>query len=106
MSAFPNADIDAEIYMEQPTGFNTDNSVYLSQKGFIKRLLYKYDKLDIKLHITPYILGTKLTNNVLQADPKDTKRYQQEIGSLIYLTINIRPDINYQVNNLARFMTN
>ena len=27
MSAFPNADIDAEIYMEQPTGFNTDNSL-------------------------------------------------------------------------------
>ena len=42
-----------------------DNSVYLSQKGFIKRLLHKYDKLDIKPHITPYILGTKLSNNVL-----------------------------------------
>ena len=80
--------------------------IYLSQKGFIKRLLEKYNKLNIKPRATPYIIGEKLIKNTELATPIDIKTYQQEIGSLIYLAINTRPDISYKVNLLARFMSN
>ena len=41
-----------------------------------------------------------------QATVKDTKLYRSKIGSLIYLAIQTRPDIAYEVSILLRFLLN
>ena len=54
----------------------------------------------------PIPVGTILkpdTENPLEHD--DTTVYQQIVGSTIYLTNYIRPDISYAVGQLARFIT-
>ena len=37
---------------------------------------------------------------------EDINNYQQQVGSLIYLAINTRPDISFAVNRCARYMAN
>jgi hypothetical protein len=48
----------------------------------------------------------KLESNLDKATPIDINSYQQQIGSLIYITIFTRPDLAFAVNYLARFMSN
>ncbi|KAL1994660.1 hypothetical protein VTN49DRAFT_2130 [Thermomyces lanuginosus] len=40
------------------------------------------------------------------AELKDIRRYQQKVGSLMYVAVHTRPDIAFAVSRLARFMTN
>jgi hypothetical protein len=49
-------------------------------------------------------IGIKLSKNLEESTL--TKDFQQQIGSLIYLTIFTRPDLVYSINYLARFMSN
>ena len=88
-----------EIYREE-------YSLQITQQGFINRLLKRYNKDNIKPKTTPYILGLKYEPYTEKALPADINRFQQEIGSLIYLTIYTRPDLTYAVNFIARFMSN
>ena len=83
-----------------------DKSLLITQEQFTSRLLEKFNKEDIKLRQTPLPPNIKLESNKELALAKDIKRFQQEIGSLIYITIFTRPDIAYAVNCLARYMAN
>jgi hypothetical protein len=82
-------------------------SLIITQRSFINKILTKYNKLNNKPKNLPLPIGVKLTKNL---DPVENnniiKDFQQEIGSLIYLTIFTRPDLVYSVNYLARFMSN
>jgi hypothetical protein len=51
-------------------------------------------------------IEVKISKNLEENDSNITKRFQQEIGSLIYLTIFTRPNLVYSINYLARFMSN
>jgi hypothetical protein len=67
----------------------------------------RYSKLNNKPKALPIPIGVKLSKNLEPIeDNKIIKDFQQEIGSLIYLTIFTRPDLVYSVNYLARFMSN
>ena len=83
-----------------------DKSIILTQKGFILNLLNKFNKSELKPTKNPLILGVKLEKNLDQASEKEIKDYQQQIGSLIYLTTATRPDLAYPIGLLARFMSN
>ena len=50
------------------------------------------------------LIGTKLIKNLEQSSI--IKDFQQQIGSLIYLTIFTRPNLVYSINYLARFIVN
>ena len=56
--------------------------------------------------LTPSEPGIKLEKNKAQATDKDINYFQQQVGSLIYLTTHTRPEIAYSVYNCARFMSN
>ena len=79
---------------------------FIHQTAFINRLLDKFNKSDIKPKSIPLPIGLKLIKNDELASAKDIKKYQQEIGSLIYLTTYTRPNIAQAVNLCARFMSN
>jgi hypothetical protein len=84
----------------------SQNSLILTQRGFLQRLLQKFNKQNLKPHFVPSILGDKLIANTSNASTSQINQFQQEIGSLIYLAINTRPDITQRVFQLARFMSN
>jgi len=79
-------------------------SIIITQKSFIANILKKYNKQNNKPKSIPLPIGTKLSKNL--AESPIIKDFQQQIGSLIYLTIFTRPDLVYSINYLARFMAN
>ena len=81
-------------------------SMSITQRGFINRILNRYNKNDLKPSNTPYLLGLKLEQNLEKAPESNINQFQQEISSLIYITIFTRPDLTFSVNFLARFMAN
>ncbi len=81
-------------------------SIIITQRNFIKKILYRFNKQNNKPKDIPLPIGLKLEKNLEQASLKDINKYQQEIGSIIYSTIFTRPDLVYPTNYLARFMSN
>ncbi|RYE04909.1 MAG: hypothetical protein EOP33_08175, partial [Rickettsiaceae bacterium] len=79
-------------------------SLIITQRNFLNKVLFKYNKKDNKPKSIPLPIGIKLSKNLEESTL--TKDFQQQIGSLIYLTIFTRPDLVYSVNYLARFMSN
>ena len=55
---------------------------------------------------TPADANSKLQPTTNQHEPLNQTQYQSAIGSLMYLSVNSRPDIAFAVNNLARFNSN
>eukprot|EP00961_Rhodomonas_salina_P268380 3626809-Rhodomonas_salina.1 len=57
---------------------------------------------------TPSEPGTCLLKSMCPAvpDPEETKKYEQLIGGLMYAAVLTRPDISFDVNQCARFMSN
>jgi hypothetical protein len=79
-------------------------SLVITQRSFISKILNKYNKANNKPKTLPLPIGVKLNKNLESSNIKEL--YQQEIGSLIYLTIFTRPNLVYSINYLARFMSN
>ena len=80
--------------------------IKLNQKKYTQNILQRFNKQNLNPVSTPGIIGLKLEKNTEQASPNDIKEYQQEVGSLIYLSTKTRPDIAFNVNTCARFMSN
>jgi len=55
---------------------------------------------------TPLLSEFSFRPNEKQCDPKFCQKYQQLVGSLIYLMISLRPDIGFAVIKLAQQMAN
>ena len=90
-----------EIYRDRK-----QKSITINQKKYLNELLEKFGKKHLNPVSTPSEPGIKLTKSENEASDSERFRYQQEVGSLIYLSIKTRPDIAYAVNNCARFMSN
>jgi hypothetical protein len=82
----------------------TKRSLIITQRSFIAKILKKHNKHNNKPKSLPMPIGLKLEKSLDKSTI--TKAFQQQIGSLIYLTIFTRPDLVYSVNYLARFMSN
>jgi hypothetical protein len=74
-----------------------NKSLYISQEGYINRLLERYNKTKLKPLSKPYREGQILERFDGQASKEDTQQYQKEIGALIYLTIYTRVDLAFRV---------
>ena len=87
-------------------GINVDQSngaVTLSQAKYVEKLTKKFGMDDSRIMSTP--LPFKPQNDQSNNKPfADVNKYQQLIGSLIYLANATRPDIAYSVSYLARAM--
>lgn len=84
----------------------TNKSLSINQNKYTTNLLEKFQKTNLRPVSTPVELGVNLEPSTNKADPLSLKLYQQQVGSLIYLAINTRPDISFAVNRCARYMSN
>ena len=80
--------------------------IFLNQTKYITNLLERFKITGNKLIITFIIQGIRFEKNPNQASPNSIKLYQQQIGLLIYLITNTRPDIVFAVNNYAKYISN
>ena len=55
---------------------------------------------------TPIDPSTKLVKTTKNIDTVDQGLYQTVVGSLLYLSIEARPDIMYAMSNVANFYAN
>ncbi|GJS88110.1 putative ribonuclease H-like domain-containing protein [Tanacetum coccineum] len=95
-SAFLYGQIEEEVYVCQPPGFEDPdhpNKVY--------KILKKFNYSDVKSASTPTDLEKPLVQDGDAADV-DEHLYRSMIGSLMYLTAS-RPDIMFAVCACARF---
>ena len=77
--------------------------VTLIQRVHFKRLRKNY---GINTNpITP-IIQKELLLYKRTATKLKVKRYQQKVGSLLYVAVTIRPDVAFAVSRLARFLIN
>ncbi|RKF64974.1 Retrovirus-related Pol polyprotein from transposon TNT 1-94 [Golovinomyces cichoracearum] len=81
-------------------------SLKINQTKYTRSMLTRFEKENVRPVSSPVELGVNLLPSTEQASHSETHRYQQQVGSLIYLAINTRPDIAFAVNRCARYMSN
>ncbi|KAG6385353.1 hypothetical protein SASPL_154186 [Salvia splendens] len=82
-----------------------DQGYFVSQRGYAKSLLERFNMGESKEMATPMESNLKLKKDEGKL-VKDAKKFRQLVGSLIYLTI-IKPEISYfVVVVVAQFMQN
>jgi Reverse transcriptase (RNA-dependent DNA polymerase)/gag-polypeptide of LTR copia-type/Integrase core domain/GAG-pre-integrase domain len=89
--------------------FNIDynnKTMLIHQNKYLSSIKKRFNKENLTPVLTPIELGIQLDKNTEQANKEDIKLYQQQVGSLIYLSYKTRPDITYAINKCARYMSN
>ena len=78
-----------------------ENSVTMSQKRYISKVLERFEMTDCKPKSTPS--EQKLECN--DTSPADSKTYREAVGSLIYAMTCTRPDICWIVTKLSQHLS-
>ena len=76
--------------------------IFIDQCEYLKKVLAHF---NVATH-TPLPFEFTFKPNEKQYDPKFHQKYQQLVGSLMYLMIGSRPDIGFAVVKLAQQMAN
>lgn len=76
------------------------NKITVDQEQYVENLLRRFNMSDCKTAETPMEINLKLekSQNVCNDFP-----FRQLIGSLMYLAVSTRPDIDYSVSFLSQF---
>ena len=86
-----------------------NRTITISQESYIKSLLERFGMADAHPTLTPMVPNYKLgemNDDATDNDPPAKyARYAELIGSLLYVSNTVRPDISFHVSQLARFMT-
>ena len=80
--------------------------ISLDQKDYLNTVLKHFNMQNVKEASTPLPSGYNPVPNTLPVDKKLCTKYQQVIGSLLYLMLGTRPDIAYAVTKMAQFAAN
>jgi hypothetical protein len=85
-------------------------TVRLSQKKYCYDIRRRFQMSDANPVSTPMQVNAHLSSDdcppLDKRDPEVVRNYQQRIGACMYLTVFIRLDCCFAVNQLARFMSN
>jgi ribonuclease HI len=77
------------------------DSIYVSARANIEKLLHKYGMSDSKAYKTPVAPGSKLPK-VTNTSNQDNFPYREAVGALLWLARTARPDIVYAVSELSK----
>ena len=78
----------------------------LNQKDYLITVLKRFNMQNVKEASTPLPSGYNPVPNTLPVDKNLRTKYQQVIGSLLYLMLGTRPDITYALTKIAQFAAN
>ena len=80
--------------------------IYLDQTAYLQKVLKHFNLTNAKAAPTPLPKGYYPTINKSTADPELRSKYQQVIGSLLYIMIGTQPDIAFAVTKLSQHSAN
>ena len=80
--------------------------VTIDRQACIKKVLQCFQITIAKIAPTPLLTGYNPIENTEPVNPVWCQRYQQVIGSLLYLMLGTWPDITYAVIKLSQFSVN
>ena len=82
-------------------------TVRVTQITYLKKILTRFNISKYITTLTPMILNTQLQKKLInKASPEVIQEYQSIIKSIIYLIIQIRPNIYYAITILSRYNHN
>ena len=82
-----------------------DDSRYsLTQPKYVDDMLERSEMSNCNPAVTPMLVAQKFSKTVGKPLGADNQ-YQALVGSLLYLSVNTRPDISHAVGILSRFMS-
>ena len=95
-----------EISRYRPSG-----KVYLSQKGYIDKVLRRFNMHNAKPVSTPLAAHFKLSSALCPKSDADIEYmsrvpYSSAVGSLMYAMVFSRPDLSYALSVVSRYMAN
>jgi len=77
-----------------------NQKIFIDQYEYLEKVLVCFNVTTNSIH-TPLSSEFNFKPNEKQCDPKFCQKYQQLVGSLMYLIIGLRPDIGFIVIKLA-----
>jgi hypothetical protein len=82
------------------------NTIILEQKEYLRKVLERFNMHNARSAPTPLPMGYTPSPNLEPVDEQLRTRYQQVIGSLLYLMLGTRPDIAFAVTKMAQCASN
>ena len=82
------------------------HSITIDQSDYLRKVLQRFNMTNAKAAVTPLPMGYIPIPNDQPVDDQLRQRYQQVIGSLLYLMLGTRPDIAYAVTKLSQYAAN
>jgi hypothetical protein len=82
------------------------NTIILEQKEYLRKVLERFNMHNARSAPTPLPMGYTPSPNSQPVDEQLRTRYQQVIGSLLYLMLGTRPDIAFAVTKMSQFASN
>ena len=78
----------------------------IDQIKYINNMLQRFNKAILNPVSTPTDLGVQLQKYEGKVSKEDITLYQQQVGSLLYLTTRTRPDLAFAVGRCSRYASN
>ena len=69
--------------------------IYLDQTAYLSKVLQRFGMTNARTAVTPLPSGYSPVANSAPIDPDTRHKFQQLIGSLLYIMLGTRPDIAY-----------
>jgi len=102
-SRFKMSDMGPLHYILGISVVQSPSNLWLSQSTYIEKMLEKFGLADAKPVSTPLDVNVTLVKDDGVSKPVDIKQYQSIVGSLLYLAIASRPDIQHAVSTVAKY---
>ena len=95
-----------EYYLGLEIDQRSDGSIHVSQKGYIKRILQKFNLSGSNPVSTPMDMNRSMSSASYPEFSEDATNipYREAVGSLIYLAQATRPDITYAVSVTSKYL--
>ena len=101
----------SNVYLSVDVARLPSGALVLSQAQYTKELLIEFDHKDCRGANVPAAPGQHLTSEDCPKSEEERaemrklpySRFRELLGKLLYLSLSVRPDIAYAVNQAARF---
>lgn len=80
--------------------------IYLDQTKYLQKVLNHFGLQNGKAIPTPLPEGYQASPNTQTTDPMPCSKFQQVIGSLLYIMLGMQLDVAFAVKRLSQFATN